>query len=207
MAAIVAVIGLALLATGVLRGTVFRPPSTTTATLGAAPAQPVVVSQAGMMGLAGPRLVVTAKSSSTAPVFLGIGRARDVEQYLGKVSRLSLTGENGAGALTTSTLGSEKSLPDPGLVDVWVVSVRGDGTATLTWPDVEGQWALVAATDGTQAAPAELTFTWSGAKPPASGSAFIAIGAVLLICGVVLLIMLASRAKAESASASSEAGS
>ncbi len=197
VAAGVALVGALLIGFGTLQGTVFRPPQVITASLAAAPSQPIVASKPGLMGLGGPRVQVTASTTAATPVFLGIGRASDVQAYLAKVQRLDVTGEDGQGSLTVQAAGTESSLPDPGSADVWVVSQRARGAAALNWPDVAGQWVVVAATDGKASAPSKLTFSWSGAKVRSTGATFIAVGAVLLICGVVLLFMLISRSRLE----------
>jgi hypothetical protein len=69
----------------------------------------------------------------------------------------------------------------------------------VSWPNVAGQYVVVAASDGRGSAPTRLTFTWSGAQPHSYGAALIAIGAVFVICGLVLLIMLISRSRLERA--------
>ncbi len=175
----------------------FKPPVVIKASLDRPPSQPIVVSDPGLMGLQGPRVQIAASASPGQPVFLGIGRASDVQAYLAGVKRLRINGQDGQGSLTTQIQGSQASLPDPALADIWVVSQRGQGAATLNWPDVAGQWVMVAATTGSAPGPAKLTLAWSGAVTHSSAAAFIAVGAVLLICGLVLLIMLISRSRLE----------
>jgi hypothetical protein len=77
-----------------------------------------------------------------------------------------------------------------------VVSSLGTGKAELTWPDASGQWRLVAATDGTAAAPG-LSLTWSGQERHSTAPALIAIGILLLVGGSITALMLASRARLE----------
>jgi hypothetical protein len=91
------------------------------------------------------------------PVFLGIGRAKDVEAYLGKVSRLEVVGHDAQGHLVTEQPSGDASLPDPAGVDVWTVSTRTQNSASLVWPDTPGQWRLVAATDGESGGPTRST--------------------------------------------------
>ena len=196
-AGLVALVGVLLVTFGTLQGTVFKPSPITKASLPDPPSQPIVVSKAGLMGLDGPRVQISASGTPDKPIFLGIGRASDITAYLANVRHLSITGENGQGVLTTQAGGGEASLPDPAAADVWVLSQRGRGSASLNWPNVAGQWVVVAATDGTAPAPARLTVTWSGAKTRSSSATFIAVGAVLLVCGLVLLAMLVSRSRLE----------
>jgi hypothetical protein len=193
VAAAVALVGALLVLAGGLQATVFSPPAVTQATL-LSPRQPVVTTAVGALGLEGPRLAVVASSGTAShPVFVGIGRAHDVDAYLAQVSRLEVTGD-GDGKLLTKRVGDQASLPDPAGVDVWVVSARGPGSASLVWPNAPGQWRLVVATDGAAPAADELSFSWSGRERHTAAPALIAIGLVLIVAGLITLVMLFSRA-------------
>jgi hypothetical protein len=192
-AALIAVVGVLLVVAGGLQATVFASSAVTRAEL-LSPRQPVITTAVGLLGLEGPRVQVDVTDRGR-PVFIGIGRAADVDAYLAQVSRLQVTGQDGAGGLLTKQLGSQPSLPDPAGVDVWVVSVRGTGTANLAWPDAPGQWRLVVATDGAAKAPDDLRLTWSGREVHSAAPALIAIGLVLLVVGLISVIVLGSRAR------------
>jgi hypothetical protein len=193
-AAAVALVGALLVVAGGLQATVFAPSAEATAML-VSPRRPVVSTAVGVLGLEGPRLSVVASSGTARrPVFVGIGRAHDVDAYLAQVSRLEVTGDGG-GKLLTKSVGNELSLPDPAGADVWVVSARGQGSASLVWPDAPGQWRLVVATDGAAPAADRLSFTWSGRDRHTAAPALIAIGLVLVVAGLITLVMLASRAR------------
>jgi len=194
VAAAIALLGAALVVIGGLQATRFAPSSITRASL-SSPGQPVVTTAVGVLGLAGPRVQVDVSDSSRRAVFIGIGRAADVDAYLGQVSRLQVIGHDGDGTLLTRRAGTQPSLPNPAGVDVWVVSVRGQGTANLAWPDAPGQWRLVVATDGSAAAPDSVRLTWSGREVHSSAPALIAIGLVLAVGGVITILVLASRAR------------
>jgi hypothetical protein len=195
-AATVALVGGLLVAAGGLQATVFAPSSVSQATL-LSPRQSVITTAVGLLGLEGPRVQVDATDRSRRPVFIGIGRATDVDAYLAKVDRLEVTGQDGEGGLLTKRVGTEPSLPDPAGVDIWVVSVRGTGTANLAWPDAPGQWRILVATDGSARAPDSLKLTWSGREVQNIAPALIAIGLVLLVGGLITLVMLGSRAGLE----------
>jgi hypothetical protein len=193
VAAAVALVGLALTALGALFATTLAPDQTVTARLDGAGDQPVITSQIGVLDLGGPRVRVEARADGS-PVFLGIGRAKDVEAYLGNVARLDLAGHDAQGRLLAEEAGDEPELPDPAGVDVWTVSTRTQGTASLVWPDTPGQWRLVAATDGSAKAPAVVDLTWTSEKRTSSAPALIAVGILLVVGGGVTLAMLWSRA-------------
>jgi hypothetical protein len=194
IAAAVALVGGLLVLAGGLQATVFAPSAVTVANL-VSPRQPVVSTAIGVLGLEGTRLVVDASSGTASrPVFVGIGRAHDVDAYLARVNRLEVTGDDG-GKLLTRRVGNQPSLPDPAGVDVWVVSARGQGSASLVWPDAPGQWRLVVATDGAAPAADELSFSWTGRERHTAAPALISIGLVLIVAGLITLVMLSSRAR------------
>jgi hypothetical protein len=189
----VALLGVLLVLAGGLQATVFAPPAVTSATL-LSTRQAVITTAVGVLGLEGPRLEVEASSGTARrPVFVGIGRAHDVDAYLASVSRLEVIGD-GDGKLLTKRVGDQTTLPDPAGVDVWVASARGLGAARLAWPDAPGQWRLVVATDGTAPAADKLTFSWSGRERHTAAPALIAIGLVAIVAGLITLVMLAARA-------------
>ena len=193
-ALVVAAAGILLVLAGGLRATVYAPSPTSVATLSGA-GQPVVTTAVGLLGLDGPRAEVVARDSARRPVFVGIGRAADVDAYLAGVSRAEVTGQDGNGGLVAKKEGSDRSLPDPAGADVWVVSQRGTGQAALVWPDAPGQWRVVVATDGSAPAPDSVAVTWSGRDVSTGAPALIAIGLVLVVAGLITAAMLRSRSR------------
>lgn len=192
LAAVVTVVGALLVLTGGLKATVMAPPAITRATL-SSPRTAVVSTAVGVLGLEGTRLEADVTSpSSRTPVFVGIGRAHDVDAYLAQVARREVIGDDG-GRLLTRSLGTQAAAPDPAGVDVWVVSARGQGSASLAWPDAPGQWRMVIATNGTTAAAGRVTFTWSGRQQHSRAPALISVGLVLFVVGLITLVMLRSR--------------
>ncbi|GLY28053.1 hypothetical protein Kisp02_14180 [Kineosporia sp. NBRC 101731] len=195
MAALVALAGVALLVVGTMKATVWAPSDTVTATLGAH-SQKFVTSEIGSLALGGPRLEITVSGAGSNPVFVGIGRAGDVDAYLADAANDRITGlDQDTSTLITRVEGSETGeIPDPAAVDVWSVSSLGQGTASVTWPDpASGQWRLVIATDGTEVAPQNVTLTWTGAQISNPAPTYIATGVALLVVGVVISVMLRLR--------------
>lgn len=194
VAATVAVIGALLVAAGALLATTFAPPAETTARLDGIQRQPVVATDVGLLSLEGPRVRVEARAPGR-PVFLGIGRAADVDAYLGKVQRVELSGHDAEGALLAERSTGESALPDPAGVDVWAVSTRGQSAAELSWPETPGQWRLVAATDGTADGPRSIAMSWEVEKRQSAAPALVTIGLLMLVGGGVTLAMLMSRSR------------
>jgi hypothetical protein len=191
---LIALVGVGLVVAGGLQATVFAPSAVSQATL-ASPREPVVSTAVGLLGLDGPRVRVDVTDGGRRPVFIGIGRAADVDAYLARVSRLEVTGHDGEGTLLTRRIGAEASLPDPGSVDVWVTSVLATGRADLVWPDAPGQWRMVVATDGTDPAPDRIKLTWSGREVHTAAPALISVGLVLVVAGLIALFLLVSRSR------------
>jgi len=190
-----AALGLALVGVGALQATVFAPQETVRSSLRDLSRQPAVTTAIGVLEMGGPRVKVTAESADpAATVFLGIGRAADVEAYLGQSERLDVVGYTDEGELLTQSRGAG-ALPAPSTADVWTVSVRGRGSASLVWPRTAGQWRLVASAGTTGQAPSAVTVTWSGREHTSSAPTFIALGVLLIVGGGVTLAMLWSRGR------------
>jgi hypothetical protein len=191
VAAAVALVGAAVTALGALFATSWAPDQEVTAQIQPTGRQPVITTETGVLDLAGPRVRIDATAPGQ-PVFLGIGRAKDVESYLGEVSRVDVDGQDARGNLLARTSAGDASLPDPAGVDVWTVSTRTQNSASLVWPDTPGQWRLVVATDGEAKAPA-LAMTWTAEEQTSVAPALIAVGILLFVGGGVTLAMLVSR--------------
>jgi hypothetical protein len=192
-----ALVGLLLLGAGLWRATGGRPPATVTVTLPAtvgtagAPAAPVVVSGDDLPDDGAPAAVtavqVEAFADPAVPVFVGIGRRNDVDDYLGAVARCQLGGDDLPAGSRATTVAGESRLPDPASVDVWAAQVQGPGRVMLSWPRTKGRWRLVAATDGAGPAPRlRLTYRLSpgnGGVPLllAGGTALVVVGGAVLL--------------------------
>lgn len=192
VAALVALVGVLLLISGVLMARSGGSEQRVVARLSTA-SVPVVVTAPGMLTLDGSRVQVqVGAANASTPVFLGIGRATDVSAYLGEVARQEVTGMDGD-RLLSARRGSQQSLPDPAGVDIWAVSVRGKGAAALVWPGEPGSWRLVVATDGAAAAPRSLALSWTHPPGGSAAPALIAVGLLLLVGGLVTLLVQWSR--------------
>lgn len=187
--------GISLVVVGVLRATVWDPGPDIAATSRANTAGPVVEAVPGMLALMAPRVEVEAEG--TSKVFLGIGRAADVDAYLANVSRTQLVGLRGEATLVTRARKGEASLPDPAEADLWVAKATGTGSARLSWADRPGRWRLVASTDGKAPAPSRLTLRWTDVRRATGAPALISLGVVGLVAGVVILALLWVRAREE----------
>jgi hypothetical protein len=180
----VALVGALLLLAALARVTVWATPSHTVVRVAGQAGKPVVDTTAAALALDGPSVRVTVRAPDPAQnVFVGVGRAGDVEAYLGNAARTEVTGVRGSDAVLAAP-GSETSLPEPGGVDVWALAMTGRGSATLVWPRADGSWRLVAAVDGATP-PAEVVLDWQREHGSALTPALFGVGGLLLVLGLV----------------------
>lgn len=160
-----------------------------------------VVTAPGLLDLSGPQVDVGATSADGAPVFLAVARAQDVDAWLGEARRTDV--EDVAGDLAQPRAVTEVSgtgtAVDPRGADIWLATATGAGAARLTWPTGgdgdyrdAGGVVVLAATDGTAAAPARVSLSWQtegeAAQHPA-GVPLLAGGCVLALLGAVGVLL------------------
>lgn len=195
----VALVGLLVLGLGVLLGTAWKAPTESVVRVGQTDGVPFVMTAPGALSLDAATVFVEAFAEESQPVFIGVGRTRDVQAYVAEASRQVLTGIAADGAPMLRREGTQSSGSDPGQSDVWVASAVGAGSASLRWPEQEGSWTLVAATNGTTTGPSLVRFTWP-LDPPASQWPFVVgVGALIFIAGVVTVLLLLARTREEAA--------
>ncbi|MGZ4625438.1 MAG: hypothetical protein ACXV3S_03940 [Kineosporiaceae bacterium] len=180
----VAVAGAALVLLGMARATIWAPSAVTTVRVAGQPGAPIVDTTPEVLALDGPSVRAQVRAPDPSQnVFVGVGRAGDVEAYLAGVARREVTGVGGDRARLAAA-GSDTSLPDPAGVDVWALSSTGRGSATLTWPQEPGRWRLVAAVDGATP-PAEVVLSWQRGGGSSSTPVVVAMGVLVLVLGLV----------------------
>jgi hypothetical protein len=180
----VTLVGALLLLAALARVTVWASPAQTVVRVAGQSGKPVIVTTPAALALDGPSVRVSVRAAKpTQDVFVGIGRASDVEAYLGNVARTEVTGVQGSDAVLTSS-GSDASLPEPAGVDVWALAMAGRGSASLVWPRADGSWRMVAAVDGATP-PAEVVVDWQRERGSALTPALFGIGVLLLVLGLV----------------------
>jgi hypothetical protein len=145
-------------------------------------------------------IVVEAKDSSK-PIFIGVGKAQDVENYLRGAANDEITkiSFNPYKMETVRETGSLATLPSPANQNIWVAQASGTSPA-LTWKVAgDGNYrAVVMNADGTAGVRTQLSM---GIKAPAIfgiGLGLLIAGLVLALIGLALLIwgIFAKRKKA-----------
>ena len=121
-------------------------------------------------------------------VFVGLGRAEDVDAYLNGVARSTVTGidDDEKPQLRFDDGGAPRGAPQD--ERFWVASSAGQGERTIRWEPDEGDWTLVMMREDAGApvrARVEI-----GAELPVLGTIAITmavIGGVLVILAIILL--------------------
>ena len=131
---------------------------------------------------------VRIRSESDRPVFVGIGPADDVTQYLGGVERDEVDDLDSSGDPEYSRNSGGAPTGPPGDETFWVASTAGAGERTLEWEPEDGDWrAVVMNEDASRGVSAELSIgaeldsiLWIGIGLLVAGALFAA-GSALAI--------------------------
>ena len=101
---------------------------------------------------------VRIRSESDRPVFVGIGPADEVAQYLGGVERDEVDDLDNSGDPEYSRRSGGAPTGPPGDETFWVASTEGAGERTLEWEPEDGDWqAVVMNEDASRGVSAELS--------------------------------------------------
>jgi hypothetical protein len=134
---------------------------------------------------------VQVDSRGDNPVFVGIARTSDVEDYLAGVSHSTLTDVNTSpfDADYDDHAGDRRPVA-PADSRIWAASEHGSGKQTLNWEIEDGDWSVVVMNaDGSAGVDADIS---TGANVPfldEIGWTAIGSGGFVLIVGVALLVM------------------
>ena len=134
------------------------------------------------------RVRVSATSTASGrPVFVGVGRTRDVNRYLANVSRSELRDFGWDGATYANQTGS-RTPPPPAKRHFWVATAYGRGTQAVSWKLKPGHWeAVVMNADGTPGVDAAVRL---GAHTPlllVPGLGLVVLGMLIGAGGFALL--------------------
>lgn len=187
LAAVLVVLGLIAVGLAVGSATVWRPSDTVTASMPAQPTEPVVIVEPGVLGMVADTVTLTATSfSEDAPVVLAFAPSSDVTAWVGAASHVAVTGMSSWTQLRVEEVAGEESVPNPAGADLWTSELTGTGELVVELSPDPGDVALLAATDGTAAAP-RITLTWTVPVTNPYLVPLVAAGAVLLVLGLAIL--------------------
>jgi len=128
------------------------------------------------------------------PLFVGIGRSRDVDRYLRDVEHDRVTDLRGSLRVDVvyDHVDGDRAPTPPGDAGIWAASSGGPGTRTLDWDVEAGDWTVVLmAADGQPGVVADVSvgirtplLGWLGVGLGVLGAIALAVAAVLLIVGL-----------------------
>jgi hypothetical protein len=153
------------------------------------------------------RLRITATSNLTAkPLFIGIARTRDVNNYLAHVEHDQLGDINfDPFKIDYRRIGTGAPTARPATQSFWQARASGTSTQSISWAVRRGQWsAVVMNADGSRnvGIDAQLAARLSGAWWFVAG--FLIVGTALVAGGVVLIRSGTRSPASESASGTAE---
>ena len=126
-------------------------------------------------------------AASGRPLFVGIGRSRDVNRYLANVSRSELR-DFGWTTTTYANQTGARTPPPPATRHFWVATASGRGTQTVSWKLKPGHWDVVVMNaDGSPSVNAAVSL---GAHTPAllvPGLALVALGIMVGVSAFALV--------------------
>ncbi len=186
IAYVLVALGVVVIALAIASATVWKSSNTVTASLSDAPEAPLVVSEAGVLDMVAEEVTIRATAPKGSPVTLAVGRDADVAAWVDDAPHVLVTGLSSWTHLAAETVDGEGEAPSPAGSDMWVAEASGTGEVTLTWTNEDGRWSLLAATDGTAAAP-EVVLTWPQDVRTPYLIPGIVLGALLLVAGLVML--------------------
>lgn len=210
LATVVALLGVAGLALGVLGQTAWAPPEQYVATATVDQPGKALVIDPGVAYVGGQEGTVTVSGAPAgAPLQRIYAPEADLTAWLGENTRYTrVTGLDGWDTLTTETVNPDATgnLPDPAAADILRGTEQLGEDATIDIAELAASEvdsgspysSLAFVTDGTQDAPNEVTITWPNPQtnqwvPWAYGA-----GAVLLLAGIVLFVLGSRRRAAAS---------
>lgn len=124
------------------------------------------------------------------------GQLRDIEAWVGDAAHNRIDGvdtevERGEDPTVDITyVDGETDIPNPTNSDLWLATQEVTDEVTQRWSQHDaGEWALLIATDGAEAAPADFSVSWVNVEPdsPLITPLLIA-GIVLVLAGIGLLL-------------------
>jgi hypothetical protein len=144
--------------------------------------------------------IQTTRVDQSSELFIGIGPAADVENYLNGVARDEIRDVEADGDVEYRSISGIEMPAPPAEQEFWVASASGAGTQELIWEFSEGRWSVVLMNaDASPGILAEATVgIRSGALLPFAISILVA-GALLLAVAVSLIVVAARGRATESA--------
>ncbi|MHA7262677.1 hypothetical protein ACX80W_05660 [Arthrobacter sp. TMN-37] len=180
--------GVLLMLLGIGQRTFWAPPETVTFSVpDGAETGPVTVIDAAARndGAGGVEITVKGDGAFT----LAVGRAADVDAWVGDAAHLRVTGV-GEDTLETEFTKGEAEVPDPRGADLWTSEETAEGSVTHSWINpAEGDFSILLVADGTAAAPSDISITEPNDASTPFAVPLIVAGALVAVLGIALLFV------------------
>ena len=183
-------LGLLTLLAGIGQKTIWAPPATVTASVPAnGTAAPLTVVDQKLRTLHGGTVKIHVKGEGN--FLLASGRPDDVNAWVGKTAHNTISGlSEDRKSLTVEHADGEATAPSPAGSDLWVTTENANGELDYSWtPPADGDWSLLLATDGTKAAPSDISMTFPNDTSTPWAIPLMVIGGLLVVGGVALLVL------------------
>ncbi len=180
--------GVLLMLIGIGQRTFWAPPETVTFSVPAgAETGPVTVIDAAARNNDAGDVDITVKSGG--PFTLAVGRAADVDAWVGDAAHLRVTGV-GDEELETEFTEGEATVPDPRGADLWTSEETAEGSVSHSWINpAEGDFSILLVSDGTAAAPSDISITEPNDASTPLAVPLIVAGALIAVLGIALLFV------------------
>ncbi|MGF9661496.1 hypothetical protein AAIH25_06470 [Arthrobacter crystallopoietes] len=177
--------GLVAILLGIGFRTIWAPPETLSASYSAGDSTaPVTVIEPAVFGVHDERVDISVEADGE--FLLAVGRAGDVDAWVGKAAHTSITTVDG-GQLQAETVKGDAEVPNPAGSDLWVSEETADGQTDHRWiAPADGEWSILLAADGKQPAPTAVTVSWPNDNSAPWGIVLVIVGALLAVLGLAL---------------------
>ena len=177
--------GLVAILLGIGFRTIWAPPETLSASYSAGDStDPVTVIEPAVFGVHDERVDISVEADGE--FLLAVGRAGDVDAWVGKAAHTSITAVDG-GQLQAESVKGDAQVPNPAGSDLWVSEETADGQTDHRWiAPADGEWSILLAADGKQPAPTAVTVSWPNDNSAPWGIVLVIVGALLAVLGLAL---------------------
>lgn len=173
---------------GVAQRTIFQGPDHVTAAVDVDGDAPFTVLDGAVLNSHPGTQLVSVSGVGTDPVFMAYGRTDDVNAWVGDASSAAIGYDAEAVELTAEVKpGTEAESPSPAGSDLWIQEFTGEGSLVRKI-NVPSDVSVIIASDGTVAAPAEISVTWPLDNSTPWSSPLIIGGIAALLAGLIVMI-------------------
>ncbi len=187
------IIATALIGAGVAQRTVFLPPSTVSSTVKVDDGAPyLLIDSSALTAHAGKQTLVL---SGAKTIFAAYGRTADVEAWLDGAAYDSITADQDGGISSTAVSANADAAANvasgsanPAGSDLWLEQFTATDAMYRT-VNLPAGYSMIVASDGTAAAPGEITISWPIPNATPWVGPLIVAGIAFLLAGLVLLVL------------------